>query len=87
MSDLTAIFAQSRPEELPSRLLPAVYDELRQMARAKMNREQAAQTLQPTALVHEAWLRLVDENGRASFENRAHFFAAPNAGRAAHPCA
>jgi RNA polymerase sigma factor (TIGR02999 family) len=53
-------------------LLPLVYAELRQLARARMSREQPGQTLQPTALVHEAWMRL----GAQSFENRAHFFAA-----------
>ncbi len=53
-------------------LLTQVYAELRQLARAKMAREQPGQTLQPTALVHEAWLRL----GDARFENRAHFFSA-----------
>ena len=53
-------------------LLPLVYAELRQLARAKMAREQPGHTLQPTALVHEAWLRL----GAQSFENRAHFFGA-----------
>ena len=54
------------------RILPLVYDELRKLAAAKMAREAAGQTLQPTALVHEAWLRL----GEQSFENRAHFFGA-----------
>ena len=53
-------------------LLPLVYAELRQLARTKMAREQPGHTLQATALVHEAWLRL----GDARFENRAHFFAA-----------
>jgi RNA polymerase sigma factor (TIGR02999 family) len=53
-------------------LLPLVYAELRQLARAKMAREQPGHTLQPTALVHEAWLRL----GEQKFENRAHFFGA-----------
>jgi RNA polymerase sigma factor (TIGR02999 family) len=53
-------------------LLTQVYAELRQLARAKMAREQPGQTLQPTALVHEAWLRLGDQ----PFENRAHFFSA-----------
>jgi RNA polymerase sigma factor (TIGR02999 family) len=53
-------------------LLPLVYAELRALARAKMAREQPGHTLQPTALVHEAWLRL----GEQSFENRAHFFGA-----------
>ena len=53
-------------------LLNLVYAELRQIARGKMQRERPGQTLQATALVHEAWLRL----GDASFENRAHFFSA-----------
>src|SRR6478736_4107615 len=53
-------------------LLPLVYAELRQLARAKMAREQPGHTLQPTALVHEAWMRL----GDACFDNRAHFFGA-----------
>lgn len=53
-------------------LLTQVYTELRALAHAKMAREQSGHTLQPTALVHEAWLRL----GEQSFENRAHFFGA-----------
>src|SRR3954449_6729930 len=53
-------------------LLPLVYAELRQLARSKMAREQPGQTLQPTALVHEAWMRL----GDARFANRSHFFGA-----------
>jgi RNA polymerase sigma factor (TIGR02999 family) len=57
------------------RLLPLVYEELRRLAAAKMARESAAQTLQPTALVHEAWLRLGGE-AQPSWENRAHFFSA-----------
>lgn len=56
-------------------LLPLVYDELRRMAAARMAREAAGHTLQPTALVHEAWLRLVGDADR-SWENRAHFFGA-----------
>jgi RNA polymerase sigma factor (TIGR02999 family) len=56
-------------------LLPLVYEELRKLAAAKMAQEQPGQTLQPTALVHEAWLRLVgDESAR--FGGRGHFFAA-----------
>lgn len=57
-------------------LLPLVYGELRQLAAAKMAHEQPDQTLQPTALVHEAWMRLVGVDGQAKFENRAHFFGA-----------
>jgi RNA polymerase sigma factor (TIGR02999 family) len=56
-------------------LLPLVYDELRKLAGSKMAGETPNQTLQPTALVHEAWLRLVG-NGEAKFANRSHFFAA-----------
>ena len=55
-----------------SALLGQVYTELRQLARAKMASERFGHTLQPTALVHEAWLRLGDQR----FENRAHFFSA-----------
>jgi RNA polymerase sigma factor (TIGR02999 family) len=56
-------------------LLPLVYDELRKLAAAKMARERPGQTLQPTALVHEAWLRLGGD-AQPSWNNRAHFFAA-----------
>jgi RNA polymerase sigma factor (TIGR02999 family) len=56
-------------------LLPLVYSELRKLAAAKMSNEAPNQTLQPTALVHEAWLRLVGEDN-PKFANRAHFFAA-----------
>ena len=54
-------------------LLPMVYTELRRLAAARMSRESPGHTLQPTALVHEAWLRLGEG---ARFENRAHFFGA-----------
>jgi RNA polymerase sigma factor (TIGR02999 family) len=56
-------------------LLPLVYAELRKLATAKMANEAAGNTLQPTALVHEAWLRLVG-NDNPKFAGRAHFFAA-----------
>ena len=56
-------------------LLPVVYAELRQLAAAKMARESTALTLQPTALVHEAWLRLGGD-GQPAWKNRAHFFGA-----------
>lgn len=56
-------------------LLPLLYNELRQIAARKMASEAAGHTLQPTALVHEAWLRLVGENQRA-WPSRAYFFAA-----------
>jgi hypothetical protein len=57
-------------------LLPLVYAELRRLASAKMERETPNQTLQPTALVHEAYLRLVDHPQPQTWENRAHFFSA-----------
>lgn len=59
-----------------SQLLPLVYDELRRLAARKMAAEVPGQTLQATALVHEAWLRLVGEDAQAHFQNRAHFFRA-----------
>lgn len=57
------------------KLLPLVYAELRHLAAARMAHEAPGQTLQPTALVHEAWLRLVSDKDR-TWENRGHFFAA-----------
>jgi RNA polymerase sigma factor (TIGR02999 family) len=57
-------------------LLPLVYKELRKLAAARMANEAAGHTLQPTALVHEAWLRLTDNDRKAQFANRAHFFVA-----------
>ena len=66
---------QKGDRQAADQLLPLVYGELRKLAAAKMAREAPGQTLQPTALVHEAWLRLAgDEN--SGFEGRAHFFAA-----------
>lgn len=56
-------------------ILPLVYDELRKLAAARMARESAGQTLQATALVHEAWLRLGGDD-QPGWKNRAHFFAA-----------
>jgi RNA polymerase sigma factor (TIGR02999 family) len=77
MSDITLMLqAASRGERLASEeLLPLVYEELRRLAAARMAREQQGQTLQATALVHEAWLELVGD-GERSWENRAHFFGA-----------
>src|SRR5207244_5371445 len=57
-------------------LIPLVYEELRKLAAHKMANEAPGQTLQPTALVHEAWLRLVGKDEPARFQNRAHFFGA-----------
>jgi RNA polymerase sigma factor (TIGR02999 family) len=56
-------------------LLPIVYDELRRLAAARLAGESGTQTLQPTALVHEAWLRLA-ASGDSQWQNRGHFFAA-----------
>ena len=56
-------------------LLPLVYEELRRLAAAKMSNESGTQTLQPTALVHEAWLRL-NGSRQEQWQNRGHFFAA-----------
>lgn len=57
-------------------LLPLVYEELRKLAASKLALEQPGQTLQPTALVHEAYLRLVGEEDAPRWQNSAHFFAA-----------
>ena len=78
MSDVTRIL-QSIEEGDPKgaeQLLPLIYEELRKLAAARMAQEAPGQTLQPTALVHEAWLRLAGGNGEARFANRAHFFGA-----------
>jgi RNA polymerase sigma factor (TIGR02999 family) len=74
MNDTTRLLDAARrgAPSADAELLAHVYTELRQLARAKMARERPGQTLQPTALVHEAWLRLGGQN----FENRAHFFGA-----------
>lgn len=57
-------------------LLPLVYDELRRLAAAKLAQEKVGQTLQATALVHEAYLRLVDQTEQQAWDNSRHFFAA-----------
>jgi len=68
-------------------LLPLVYDELRRLAAQRLAHERPGQTLQPTALVHEAYLRLIgDEPGRP-WHGRAHFFAAADIGRLRRPAA
>jgi RNA polymerase sigma factor (TIGR02999 family) len=59
--------------QAPERLMPFVYDELRRLARTFLSRERAGHTLQPTALVHEAYVRLVDQT-RVDWQNRAHFY-------------
>ena len=65
----------SEAPQSSAELLPVIYDELRHLAAQKLARERPGQTLQATALVHEAWLRLVG-NEEVKFANRAHFFAA-----------
>jgi len=67
--------AQRGDPKAADELLPLVYKELRKLAASKMANEAAGNTLQPTALVHEAWLRLVG-NDNPKFAGRAHFFAA-----------
>ncbi len=77
MSEITLMLeAIKRGEKLASeQLLPLVYDKLRNLAAARLAQENAGQTLQPTALVHEAWLQVAGEGDR-SWQNRAHFFGA-----------
>jgi RNA polymerase sigma factor (TIGR02999 family) len=78
MSELTHILsaiAQGDPHAA-GQLLPLVYDELRKLAAAKLAHEKPGQTLQPTALVHEAYLRLVDAEPAQEWSGRGHFFAA-----------
>jgi RNA polymerase sigma factor (TIGR02999 family) len=77
VSDVTRILerAQAGDPQAATLLLPLVYDELRNLAAAKMANEKAGQTLQPTALVHEAWLKIAGD-GYEHFANRAHFFRA-----------
>ena len=77
MSDATLLLnaVGQRDPQSSEKLLELVYEELRRLATSKMAREAPGQTLQPTALVHEAWLRLVGAKNQ-KFENRAHFFAA-----------
>ena len=77
MSDVTQVLnaiSQGDPKAA-EQLLPLVYDELRKLAALRMANEQPGQTLQPTALVHEAWLRL-GGNADQTWDNRAHFFGA-----------
>ena len=75
MTDVTRILAaiDAGDSQAAARLLPLVYDELRRLAAAQMAREKPGQTLDATALVHEAYLRLI---GDQQFENSRHFFAA-----------
>jgi len=77
MSDVTLVLEAVRrgEKQASEELLPMVYEELRRVAATRMARESAGHTLQPTALVHEAWVRLI-EDGSRTWENRAHFFGA-----------
>ena len=77
-SEVTRILdALGRGEECKARdLLPLVYDELRRLAALRLAQERPGQTLQPTALVHEAYLRLVGDDPGRPWHGRAHFFAA-----------
>ena len=77
MNEVTQILSaiQGGDEKAAAKLLPLVYDELRKLAAYKMVGESAGHTLQPTALVHEAWLRLAASDA-PNWENRGHFFAA-----------
>jgi RNA polymerase sigma factor (TIGR02999 family) len=79
MSEVTVILTaiEQGDPQAASRLLPLVYDELRRLATQKLSQEKPGQTLEPTALVHEAYLRLVGaQSGSAGWDSRGHFFAA-----------
>ena len=77
MREFTRILdqVQQGKEQAADELLPLVYEELRKLAAHKMAREAPGQTLQPTALVHEAWLRLTGDESK-TWDSRGHFFAA-----------
>lgn len=78
MADVTRILSQIEQGDASAaeQLLPLVYDELRRLASARLAREKPGQTLQATALVHEAYLRLVDTEKVQQFSSHGHFFAA-----------
>ena len=78
MNDVTQILSQIEQGDpaAAERLLPLVYEELRKLASAKLANEKPGQTLQATALVHEAYLRLVDVDIVQHWDSRGHFFAA-----------
>jgi RNA polymerase sigma factor (TIGR02999 family) len=78
MSDVTAILSaiEAGDPSAAAQLLPLVYDELRKLAAARLADERPGQTLQATALVHEAYLRLVGTEQAQRWDSRAHFFAA-----------
>ena len=78
MTDVTRILSQIEQGNpaAAEQLLPLVYNELRQLAAARLANEKCGQTLQPTALVHEAYLRLVDKDNAQRWDSRSHFFGA-----------
>lgn len=78
MSDVTHILSkiESGDPLAAEKLLPLVYDELRKLAAARLAQEKPGQTLQPTALVHDAFVRLVDVEHQQTWNSRGHFFAA-----------
>ena len=78
MSDVTRILSQisDGDPKAAEELLPLVYEELRKLASARMAQENPGQTLQATALVHEAYIRLVDTDTTRNWNSRGHFFAA-----------
>jgi RNA polymerase sigma factor (TIGR02999 family) len=78
MNDVTRILSaiEQGDPSAAGQLLPLIYDELRKLAAQKLAREQPGQTLQATALVHEAYLRLVDDSEARCWDRRGHFFAA-----------
>jgi RNA polymerase sigma factor (TIGR02999 family) len=78
MSDVTRILSQIEQgdPQAAEKLLPLVYDELRKLAAAKLAQEKPGQTLQATALVHEAYVRLVDVEKAQHWDSQGHFFAA-----------
>src|SRR5262245_22541061 len=78
MSQVTQILSaiEQGDPHAAAQLLPLVYDELRQLAAARLAQERPGQTLQATALVHEAYLRLVDAEQAQQWNSRGHFFAA-----------
>jgi RNA polymerase sigma factor (TIGR02999 family) len=78
MSDVNRILSaiEQGDPHAAEQLLPLVYDELRKLAATKLGQEKPGQTLQPTALVHEAYLRLVGSDNEQQWQSRGHFFAA-----------
>lgn len=78
MSDITRILSQIEQGDSNAvdKLLPLVYEELRALAEIRLRRESSSKSMQPTLLVHEAYLRLVDQDGEQEWNSKGHFFAA-----------